>query len=136
MICDCNIFRYRITLSENRRPERHPSMVAAEFTASKKPLILKNKRPRQHINPFHLDVISEYVTKSEFNAATGCHSPSFVTLDPWLCVPAFQQVCLYIYSICFFPLNVNISRLFWPCFCPFFPESAILLSVKKKEKSI
>ena len=47
-------------------------MVAAEFTASKKPLILKNKRPRQHINPFHLDVISEYVTKSEFNAATGC----------------------------------------------------------------
>ena len=52
----------------------------------------------------------------------------------WLCVPAFQQVCLYIYNICFFPLNVNISRLFYPCFCPFFPESAILLSVKKERK--
>lgn len=25
------------------------------------------------------------------NVATGCHSPT--TLDPWLCVPAFQQVC-------------------------------------------
>ena len=25
------------------------------------------------------------------------------TLDPWLCVPVFQQVCLYMYSICFFP---------------------------------
>ena len=39
-------------------------------------------------------MLSDYVTKSEFNAATGCHSLSIVTLDPWLCVPAFQQVCL------------------------------------------
>ena len=37
-------------------------------------------------------MLSDYVTKSEFNAATGCHSPE--TLDPWLCVPVFQQVCL------------------------------------------
>ena len=34
------------------------------------------------------------------------------TLDPWLCVPVFQQVCLYMYSICFFPEMSTFSTAF------------------------
>ena len=77
---------------------------------------------------------SEYVTKSEFNAATGCHSHSIVTLDPWLCVPVFQQVCLYIYYIALRLKCQHFVPYFPSFFCLFFPESAILLSVKEKRK--
>jgi hypothetical protein len=47
--------------------------------------------------------------ETSFSSATGCHSP--LTLDPWLCVPVFRQVCLYRMESLYFIFNASYQRI-------------------------